>query len=49
MKVNVGCSIGIAIFDGSEESAERLINKADKSMYEAKQAGKGCIRVAKTD
>jgi diguanylate cyclase (GGDEF)-like protein/PAS domain S-box-containing protein len=47
MRVNVGCSIGIAIFDGSEESAERLINRADKSMYEAKQAGKGCIRVAK--
>lgn len=43
----VGLSVGVAIFDAdSGESALRLIDRADKAMYEAKRAGKARCVVA---
>jgi diguanylate cyclase (GGDEF)-like protein/PAS domain S-box-containing protein len=41
----VGASVGIAIQSpGQQGSAEELIREADKQMYSAKQAGRGCVR-----
>lgn len=38
-------SIGVAIFDGSDNSPEDLIKSADLAMYDAKGAGKNSIQV----
>jgi diguanylate cyclase (GGDEF)-like protein len=38
-------SIGVTRWDG-QESAERLISRADEALYEAKQSGRGCVSVA---
>ncbi len=37
-------SIGITVFDGSEESIEELLKHADIAMYEAKKAGRNTLR-----
>jgi diguanylate cyclase (GGDEF)-like protein/PAS domain S-box-containing protein len=42
----IGASIGIAAHPPLESHAERLIKRADAAMYEAKRAGKGCVRQA---
>ncbi|MGB8274490.1 MAG: sensor domain-containing diguanylate cyclase, partial [Alphaproteobacteria bacterium] len=43
----LGCSIGIAIYDGaSRERVEQLAARADEIMYEVKRSGKGRFRVA---
>ncbi len=39
----VGCSIGIAYYEGDGESCDSLIERADEAMYEAKHAGKGRV------
>nr|WP_314352946.1 diguanylate cyclase [Comamonas thiooxydans] len=39
----VGCSIGIAYYEGDNESADSLLERADEAMYMAKHAGKGRI------
>ncbi|OIR01006.1 cyclic di-GMP phosphodiesterase Gmr [mine drainage metagenome] len=38
------CSIGVVIFDGSENSQEALTERADNAMYDAKQAGRNQVR-----
>jgi diguanylate cyclase (GGDEF)-like protein len=38
-------SIGVAQWDGLED-AERLLDRADQALYEAKQSGRGCVSVA---
>ncbi|HET8815721.1 MAG TPA: sensor domain-containing diguanylate cyclase [Solirubrobacterales bacterium] len=38
-------SIGLAQWDGIE-SAESLLARADRALYEAKQSGRGCVSVA---
>lgn len=37
-------SIGVFVFQDSEQSADNIINNADKAMYQAKAAGKNKIR-----
>lgn len=45
---SVTCSIGVALWDPNDNSsAEALIEKADKAMYEAKSSGRNCVRFAK--
>ncbi len=39
----VGCSIGIAYYEGDQESCDSLLERADEAMYVAKHAGKGRI------
>ena len=44
-EVQVGASVGIALCPpGAGISPEALIREADQRMYEAKRAGRGCIR-----
>ena len=39
----IGCSIGIAYYEGEKESCDSLLERADEAMYLAKNAGKGRI------
>lgn len=43
----VGCSIGIAYYEGDNESSDSLLERADEAMYVAKHTGKG--RVIESD
>lgn len=47
--VKVSTSIGIAIFPNDGSTAETLIDRADKAMYEAKQSGPGQFAFSGTD
>ena len=40
---SVGCSIGIAYYEGDHESCDSLLERADEAMYMAKHAGKGRV------
>ncbi len=42
----VTVSIGVATFPGHADSTDALVRVADAAMYEAKTAGKNCVRVA---
>jgi diguanylate cyclase (GGDEF)-like protein/PAS domain S-box-containing protein len=48
-EVAIGASVGIALTDDDDTSADRLLADADAAMYQAKRAGKGCYRVFKAD
>ncbi|MEQ2354635.1 sensor domain-containing diguanylate cyclase [Pseudoalteromonas piscicida] len=41
--VNVGCSIGMAVSEGMEFSAESLLKVADQALYESKGKGKNQV------
>lgn len=43
MKVSI--SIGVATQPGETADAESLLKKADIALYQAKEAGKGCLRI----
>lgn len=43
--INIGASIGVAIFPNHGETAEVLLEKADTAMYAAKAAGRHTVRV----
>lgn len=48
-RVPVGISVGIVLVDATTAntiSADELLQRADRAMYEAKRAGKGCHRFA---
>lgn len=38
-------SAGLSLWDG-DESANDLINRSDRALYEAKESGRNCVRVA---
>lgn len=42
--VNIGCSIGIAIFPQDGDVAAQLIERADQALYDAKGTGRGVYR-----
>ena len=45
-KANIGASIGVALHPPLESHADSLFKRADAAMYEAKRAGKDCVRYA---
>jgi len=44
--VNIGCSIGVAIYNGEQMSAKQYINRADEAMYEVKKQGRNNYKIA---
>ena len=44
--VEVGLSIGVAFRDPDAPPGPGLVDEADRALYRAKEAGKGCFRVA---
>ncbi len=44
--INVTVSIGVAAYGIQGKRGEELIEKADLAMYQAKQSGRDCVRVA---
>lgn len=44
-RISVTASVGVAQWDGTE-SLQRLITRVDVAMYEAKNGGKNCVKVA---
>ena len=45
-QAQIGASIGIAQHPPLPNQADDLLKRADAAMFEAKRAGKGCVRVA---
>ena len=45
-QAQIGASIGIARHPPLPNQPDDLLNRADAAMFEAKRAGKGCVRVA---
>jgi diguanylate cyclase (GGDEF)-like protein/PAS domain S-box-containing protein len=45
-QVAVTMSVGIAHYDGGDETARQLLDRADEAMYEAKSVGGGCFAVS---
>jgi diguanylate cyclase (GGDEF)-like protein len=46
IQLNIGASIGIALFPDDGEDVGALIAQADAAMYDAKRGGRGCCRFA---
>lgn len=44
LNYHCSCSIGIALFHDSTNSGEELLRRADTAMYQAKAAGRNCLR-----
>ena len=44
-RINVAISLGVAQWDGNE-SLQRLVSRVDQAMYDAKNAGRNCVRIA---
>ncbi len=43
-ELHLTVSIGICVFQGDEVTAETLLGRADKALYDAKDRGRGCYR-----
>ena len=46
MPLELSCSIGLAMFSGGVLSPAERLRRADQAMYAAKDAGRGCYRMA---
>ena len=46
LKLQLTASFGVAIFPAHAQSPQQLVANADAAMYEAKAAGKNCVRFA---
>jgi diguanylate cyclase (GGDEF)-like protein len=44
--VSIGVSIGVAIASSALDGSEAMMVEADRALYRAKRAGKGCYRIA---
>ena len=44
--VEVGLSIGVAALGKGIADMETLLLRADEALYDAKRAGRGCVRVS---
>jgi len=44
--INIGCSIGVAIYNGEQMSAKQYIKRADEAMYEVKKQGRNNYKIA---
>ena len=42
-------SIGVCLFLDREQSLDTVMDKADHAMYQAKEQGRNCIRMAKDE
>ena len=47
--ITIGASVGIALYPQHGQDLKTLINKADKAMYQVKNAGKNGVRLASAD
>ena len=47
--IDVGCSVGVALFDDSVSNREELMARADISCYMAKRAGRNCVHLFRDD
>ena len=47
LRLNIGCTIGIAIWPQDSQSIESVLDLADRALYRAKEAGRNryCLRV----
>jgi diguanylate cyclase (GGDEF)-like protein len=45
VEIVVGASIGIAVANGGDSSADTILQQADMALYTAKRAGRGCYRI----
>jgi diguanylate cyclase (GGDEF)-like protein/PAS domain S-box-containing protein len=44
VEVRIGASVGISVYPGQGDSALELLQHADAALYQAKAAGRGCVR-----
>ncbi|TDR80694.1 sensor domain-containing diguanylate cyclase [Paludibacterium purpuratum] len=44
-RIHFSCSIGVASLAPEDADGERLLARADKALYQAKAAGRGCVKV----
>lgn len=47
--VDIGCSIGVATLDSSNQSTKDFVAQADYACHQAKKSGRNCVRVFKKE
>ena len=45
----ISASLGVAVRASGEMDAEVLLRRADGALYQAKEAGRGCFRMAQAE
>jgi diguanylate cyclase (GGDEF)-like protein len=44
-EIVVTISVGVTIMDDADHDLAAILNRADSALYEAKRAGRNCVRV----